>query len=202
MPEHGRIPNPLDEATALALLREGKAIHSIASALRVGMRRIRALAEANGIPVRHKRTDAELAAQRQRIRKMREDGRSWRQVAAALGYANAAGALGSILRRSDREALLDKDAPRHAKRVKTLLRRLRKANDGRADGSDLPSFLRMAANPRMHWLLRPAEIELARDYRLLPAEDRRTPAEELIDRSLHMPPATPHPRMNLLASNY
>ena len=86
--------------------------------------------------------------------------------------------------------------------IKTLLRRLRKANNGRADGSDLPSFFRMAANPRMHWLLRPAEIELARAYRLLPAEDLRTSAEELIDRSLHMPPATPHPRMNLFASNF
>lgn len=202
MPKHGRIPNPLDEAKALALLREGRAIHSIAAELRVGMRRIRALAEANGVPIRRRRSDAELAAQRLRIRKMREDGRSWRQVAAALGYANAAGAVGSILRRSDRETLLDKDAPRHAKRIKTLLRRLRKANNGRADGSDLPSFFRMAANPRMHWLLRPAEIELARAYRLLPAEDLRTSAEELIDRSLHMPPATPHPRMNLFASNF
>lgn len=202
MPEHGRIPNPLDEAKALAMLREGRAIHSVAAELRVGMRRIRALAEANGIPIRRRRTDAEIAAQRQRIRKMREDGRSWRQVAAALDYANATGALGSILRRADRETLLDKAAPRHAKRIKTLLRRLRKANGGRADGSDLASFMRMAANPRMHWLLRPAEIELARRLRLLPKNCMDVPASELIDRSLHMPPATPHPRTNLFASNF
>ena len=200
MPEHGRIPNPLDEATALALLREGRAIHSIAAELRVGMRRIRALAEANGIPIRRKRTDAELAAQRQRIRTMREKGRSWRQVAAALGYANAEGALGSILRRSDRESLLDKAAPRLAKRTRAIFRRLRKANGGKADWCDLSSFLRMASDPRKHWLLRPEEIDLARTYRLLPAEDMQRSTDELIERSLHAPPTlpTPHPTVYLV----
>lgn len=193
MPEHGRIPNPLDEEQALALLREGRAMHSVAAELQVGMRRIRALAEAHGIPIRHKRTEAEIAAQSNRIRELRGRGRSWRQIAEEFGYANPDGALSGIWRRANREGLAETDAPRHAKSIRSMLRRLRKANGGRADWYDLASFVRMAGNPRMHWLLRPAEIELARDCRLLPAGDMGTPAEILIERSLHEPPSTPRP---------
>ena len=54
MPEHGRIPNPLDEATALALLRDGWGPFAVSRRLRVDYRRIVALADANGISIRRR----------------------------------------------------------------------------------------------------------------------------------------------------
>lgn len=189
---------PFDETRALELLRDGMPARKVTAAVGAGsMRTIVRLARVNGIALRRRRTDAELRAQEGLIRDLRERGSSWEQVVRRLGYT--LGGLSSVVRRSRRMAGV---STMHAKKLRAIFCRLLVANDGRASYSDVPSFLRMAANERRHWLLRPAEIELARRYRLLPAHCMDVPASELIDRSLHMPPLTPHPSLNLLASNY
>lgn len=182
MPPTGR---PFDEAAALALLRAGTPAYKVRRTVGGGMRRIVELARANGIKLHHRRTNAELRSQEAVVRAKRSRGRSWQQIARDLGY-NVNGAP-SIRRRMDNIPTM------HASRLRAIFVRLIKANKGRAGWDDIPSFLRMAASERMHWLLTPAEIELARRFRLLPEHCMGERASVLIERSLHMPPATPRP---------
>lgn len=189
-----RPPNPMDEARVLARLREGRSAISLARELHVHVRRVAALARENGVrPLRRVRTDAQLAMQNNQIRDLRRQGLSWTQIAKRLGYEDPSSGRIAVRNRAVRLGLCKGETGPYAQTTRALYRRLRKANGGRAGWDDIPSFLRMAASERMHWLLTPAEIELARRFRLLPEHCMGERASVLIERSLHMPPATPRP---------
>ena len=161
----------IDEAKALALLREGLPLHRVRDEVGGGLRRIRAIAVANGIGFRRMHTDVELRGQTARIAKLRKQGFTWRGIAKRLGYANPDAAVSSLVRRARAAGIAGtprRDPYSHAWRTRALLRSLRKANGGRPTGwDDLESFVRLAADPRRHWLLRDEEIELARERGLL-----------------------------------
>lgn len=75
MPEHGRIPNPLDEEHALALLREGRAWGDVARELHVGYGRLRDFALANGMRPDARRGGRRAMPAADRRERKREEGR-------------------------------------------------------------------------------------------------------------------------------
>ena len=159
----------------LARLRAGESAMRIARSLAVHHRRIAAIARANGIAMRRRRTVRELAAQDGLIRRLRGAGRSWTQVAEALGYGPDSGRI--AVRNRARRAGLDAAPCRNAKSARSLLRALRRLVP--ADWEDLASFVDLARNPDRHWLLTERELDLARRRRLLPPDCMRVPSRAL-----------------------
>lgn len=161
----GRPGAPLDEARALVLLRGGATLMQTARRLGVHLRRIKPIAEAHGIAFRRVRTGRELRGQDAAIVRMRAQGLSWTQIAAALGYADPATGRIAVRNRALRAGLLAPEA-RSPRSSRTLLRALRRL--GPADAEDVASFVTLAGDPRRHWLLTPQELALARRRRLVP----------------------------------
>lgn len=164
-----RPPNQMDETWVLARLREGRSAISLARELHVHVRRIAALARENGIrPLRRKRTAEQLARQDSRIRKLRMAGRSWTQIATALGYENVASGRIAVRNRYLRVCAGDAGAGMNACTRRHILRELRRINRA-SQPDDVDAFVRLARDPRRRWLLSPAEIELAKRKGLVEA---------------------------------
>jgi len=160
----GPAARPFDEARALELLRAGWPAYKVRLEVDAGgLRKIVALAKANGIPLHVRRKDSALRRQEKIINQLRFRGYSWEQIAARLGYDR--GAMASIRRRAERESL-DAGVKMHAKTRRAIAKRLRALNAA-SGWEDVDSLARLAADPRRHWLLPPAEIAIARQFRLL-----------------------------------
>lgn len=160
----GTAARPFDEARALELLRAGWPAYKVRLEVGAGnLRKIVALARENGIALHVRRTDRALRRQERIINRLRFHGWSWEQIAAKLGYER--GALASIKRRAERESL-DAGIRLHAKTRRAIVRRLRALNPA-SGWEDVDAFVRLAADPRRHWLLPPGEIAIARHFRLL-----------------------------------
>ncbi len=160
----GPRPTAFDEARALELLRAGWPAYKVRLEVDAGgLRKIVALAKANGIPLHVRRANRTLRRQEKIINTLRFHGWSWEQIAARLGYDR--GALQSIRRRAERESR-DAGIRMHAKRRRAILHRLRALNSA-SGWEDVDALARLAADPRRHWLLPPAEIAIARHFKLL-----------------------------------
>lgn len=162
-PAYRRTARPIDEARALELLRAGLPAYKVRREVGGGLRRIVALARANGIALHMRRPDRALRRQERLIARLGFQGHSWEQIAARLGYDR--GALASIRRRAERESL-DAGIRMHAKTRREIVRRLRALNPA-SGWEDVDSLARLAADPRRHWLLPPEEIAIARHFKLL-----------------------------------
>ena len=160
----GPAARPFDETRALELLRAGWPAYKVRDEVGAGsLRKIVAPARENGISLHLRRTNRTLRRQERIINRLRFHGWSWEQIAAKLGYGR--GAVASIKRRAERESL-DAGIRLHAKTRAALMKRLRALNS--ASGlEDVDAFVRLAADPRRHWLLPPGEIAIARHFRLL-----------------------------------
>jgi len=151
----------IDEALALELLRAGRPLHRVRRVVGGGLRRIREIAQENGIAFHRRRTDGELARQDAFVLECRNRGVPWAEIARRLGYPS--GALSSLRRRYRCRGA---SAALHARRNRALYRELRRLKS--VNGMDeMGSFFRLAADPRRHWLLTAEEIELARRYGVL-----------------------------------
>ena len=142
-------------ARTIELLQAGLPVRDVKLALE---------AEFGSVRRRHlRRTNRPSRRQERIINRLRFRGWSWEQIAAKLGYGR--GAVASIKRRAERESL-DAGIRLHAKARAALMKRLRALNSA-SGWEDVDAFVRLAADPRRHWLLPPGEIAIARQFKLL-----------------------------------